>query len=521
MKHSFRFKITFFMVATIALTIILCWFLNRTFLEDFYEYSKKRLISEIYTEINTNITVVDEDVLTDEQKAYLDKIQVSENVKIYLFQEVELNSSFGKMYFTYFVYPEQENISHRDSQGMMGKREYYRIYESVQEYTFPNLFSGLISKVKTLEENDRYQIMTQYDVSMESDFMDLYGTLDCGYKVFVRSGLESIQEAVGISNKFLFLLGSAVVIISTLIAYIFSRRFTKPVLELSGIAQSMSELNFNVKYKVTSKDEIGLLGHSINTLSEKLEQNISELKRANIELQSDIEKKMQIDEIRKDFLSNVTHELKTPIALIQGYAEGLKDNITEDEESKNYYCEVIIDEAVKMNKMVKKLLSLNQIEFGNVQMDIARFDLIALISSVINSTSILFKQKEITVVFNYTEALYVWADEYMIEEVLTNYISNAVNHADGDRIIKISLEQQEQTVRISVFNTGEPIPEEDIENVWVKFYKVDKARTREYGGSGIGLSIVKAIMESHNRTFGVVNHEDGVEFWFELDTFEH
>ena len=149
-----------------------------------------------------------------------------------------------------------------------------------------------------------------------------------------------------------------------------------------------------------------------NILSKKLEQTISELKSANNELQSDNERKTQIDEMRKEFLSNVTHELKTPIALIQGYAEGLKEDIMEDAESRAFYCDVIIDESMKMNKMVKKLLTLNQLEFGNTPVELERFNLTELIQSVLNSMDILRKQKEVTVYFKETEPVYVWADEY-------------------------------------------------------------------------------------------------------------
>ena len=222
--------------------------------------------------------------------------------------------------------------------------------------------------------------------------------------------------------------------------------------------------------------------------------------------------------MRKEFLSNVTHELKTPIALIQGYAEGLQDNINEDEESKDFYCEVIIDEANKMNSMVKKLLTLNQLEFGNEIVEFARFDVVAVIRSVLQSTDILMKQKNIVLHFEGSDPVFVWADEYLVQEVLTNYISNAIHHVSGVNIIEVKLIRKENVIRIAVFNTGEKIPEEDIEKVWIKFYKVDKARTREYGGSGIGLSIVKAIMTSMNQKCGVVNHDTGVEFWFELDT---
>jgi signal transduction histidine kinase len=242
-----------------------------------------------------------------------------------------------------------------------------------------------------------------------------------------------------------------------------------------------------------------------------------ELKRANNELQIDIQKKTEIDEMRKEFLSNVSHELKTPISLIQGYAEGLVENVNEDEESRNFYCEVIIDEANKMNQMVKKLLTLNELEFGSNQVNFERFDIVQLINSVLWSTEILFKQKQVTLHFDEKEPIYVWADEYLIEQVVTNYINNALNHVDGKKIIEIKLIPRDNVLRVAVFNTGNRIPDDELDKIWVKFYKVDKARTRKYGGSGIGLSIVKAIMNSHNKECGVVNHSKGVEFWFELD----
>lgn len=249
-----------------------------------------------------------------------------------------------------------------------------------------------------------------------------------------------------------------------------------------------------------------------------LESTISELKSANNELKQDIEKKTEIDEMRKEFLSNVSHELKTPLALIQGYAEGLQACINDDAQSRDFYCEVIMDEADKMNQMVKKLLTLNQLEFGNEVVPMERFNLTELIHGIINSSSILLEQNDISVTFDESEPMDAWGDEFKVEEVVTNYLSNAIHHAEFDKKIRIWYTRKDSVVRVSVFNTGKQIPEEDLDNVWIKFYKVDKARTREYGGSGIGLSIVKAIMESFHRECGVLNHEDGVEFWFELDT---
>ena len=213
--------------------------------------------------------------------------------------------------------------------------------------------------------------------------------------------------------------------------------------------------------------------------------------------------------MRKEFLSNVSHELKTPIALIQGYAEGLQDNINDDVESREFYCEVIIDEANKMNKMVKKLLTLNQIEFGNNQVSFEHFDIVQVLKSVINSALLLAGQKEAVITMEDYEPLYVWADEYMIEEVVTNYISNAINHVDGEKKINVSMVKHDDVVRVSVFNTGKCIPEDELDKIWIKFYKVDKARTREYGGSGgVYRDSVQAWLPIKNIIGGVVITKD-------------
>ena len=203
--------------------------------------------------------------------------------------------------------------------------------------------------------------------------------------------------------------------------------------------------------------------------------------------------------------------------MIQGYAEGLNECVNDDEESREFYCSVIVDEANKMNKMVKSLLSLNRLEFGSNNIQYEKFDINMVIGGVLNSLDYLIKQYEIQIDFSETNERYVYADEFKIEEVITNYITNAIHYATGEKKIRITEEIHDKTLRVSVFNTGNPIPESELKNIWVKFYKVDKARTREYGGSGIGLSIVKAIMKAHDKQCGVINHEDGVEFWFELD----
>ena len=252
-------------------------------------------------------------------------------------------------------------------------------------------------------------------------------------------------------------------------------------------------------------------------MSAQLEKTISELKSANNQLQKDIEQKEKIEDMRNEFLGNVSHELKTPIALIQGYAEGLKEGVNDDPESREFYCDVIMDEAGKMNVMVKNLLALNQLEFGNDEVQFERFDIVRLVKGVVASCEILVQQAGASVDFVADECLYVWADEFKTEQVVRNYLTNAIHHVENEKRIEVRIIADSGKARISIFNSGKPIPEEDIPKLWDKFYKVDKAHTREYGGNGIGLSIVKAIMESFHQKYGVQNFENGVAFWFELD----
>ena len=372
---------------------------------------------------------------------------------------------------------------------------------------------------RLLEETENYYLTSNMDKMTNTEYLEMWGNLDNGNLFLIMSPLESIRESVDIANKFLAYVGLVATLVSALIILWVTNRITKPIMQLKDISEQMTNLNFETKYKSRGQNEIDLLGEHINQLSTSLENTISELKTANNELQKDLEKKEQIDEMRKEFLSNVSHELKTPLALIQGYAEGLKEGINEnDADSRDFYCDVIMDEANKMSIMVKKLLDLNQLEFGNDIVTLERFDIIELLNNFLQSAEILVKQNDVTVRMNEYPPIYVWADEYKTEEVIRNYFSNAINHVSGERIVEVKCTRMGQKVRISIFNTGEPIPEESLPHIWEKFYKVDKARTREYGGSGVGLSIVKAIMESMNQQYGAVNYTNGVEFWMELET---
>ncbi len=529
MKQSLRFKLSVTLLATVLTTLLVTVLASNLFLEQYYSYGKRNTLVSAFHQINTiyqNTPVTDNNVaavpgwepfgsdsinslksIVNGELA-MERLSQKNNIAIMVYKiegKTEINDT--TLYDLGVVFSTMGNTSTSDSTS-----EGFNIYKDYVRSADRESFRT---------DSKDYSIQQVYVSRLDSSYIYLNGMLDNGYYVMLRTSLQSIEDGAAISNQFYIYVTIGISCISFIFMLFISKKFTSQILDLAHIAKKMSELDFDTKYPVTTEDEIGVLGQSINTLSETLETTLRELKNANAQLKKDLDEKIQIDEMRKEFLSNVSHELKTPIALIQGYAEGLQENISDDQESREFYCDVIMDEAAKMNGIVKKLLDLNQIEFGADTLNIEHFDIVDTVSNMVDSSDILFKQKEVTLKFESEDSIYVWGDVYLIEESFSNYLSNALNHVDGEKIIRVKVEKQGDKARVSVFNTGERIPEEDIDNIWIKFYKVDKARTREYGGSGVGLSIVKATMERLGQKYGVENHEDGVEFWFELDASEN
>ncbi len=485
MKYSMKRQFAFLFIALTTGTILLCLLLNSTLLGTYYLNKKQNALVSAYYSINGASNAGD--ITTEEYDIELKKICEKYNIQVL--------------------------VADGESQAVK-----YSMNDpkTVLRQLLDNIFLG-VDEEDLLQNTESYKMRVVRDFKTQTEYIEMWGMLDNGYLFILRSALEGIRESVSISNHFLAYVGVAAILVSVLLVVWISNRVTKPILELAKISERMKHLDFEAKYSGKDKTEIAILGNNINELSEALEATISELKTVNNELLKDIERKDRVDEKRREFLSNVSHELKTPLALIQGYAEGLKEGINDDAESREFYCDVIMDEAAKMNAMVKNLLTLNQLEAGNEIVSMERFDVTMLVKNQIAASDILLRQKEISIRMEDYGAVYVWGDEFRVEEVFRNYLTNAINYAQGEKIIDIKILEKDERVRISVFNTGNPIPEESVTHLWEKFYKVDKARTREYGGSGIGLSIVKAIMESMNQKYGVVNYDNGVEFWFELD----
>ena len=486
---SIRNKLFISLCIIVLLIISFLIILNNSVLGRFYLYNKKKNLKMAYSIINEFYNNQDS---YNDIEAELDRISAKNDFDILIKDE----------------YNQSIYISSKD------------FFAGLIQMNMMTARSGL-EKNNVLEKNEKYTISEIKDETTNISYIIFVSKLDNGYKIYIRLPMASIEESVKISNKFLYYIALFVIIFGGIVLSIVSRRFSEPIEELDDIAKKMANLDFSQKYNVSqANDEVDNLGRSINKLSDKLESTIKQLKSTNLELEKDVEEQSQIDEMRKSFISDVSHELKTPIALIQGYSEGLIENVNSDEESRKFYAEVILDEATKMDKLVKQLLELMKLEYGKKNFNNTNFNIIELEKEIIRKSEVMLQKENIKIEMPEETAIEVYADEFYIDQVITNYITNAIkycNEINNEKKIKITNEIIDEKVRITVFNTSKGLSEEELVHIWNRFYKIDESRNRDNGGTGIGLSLVKAIMNNYGNEYGARNVKDGIEFYFDLD----
>lgn len=333
-------------------------------------------------------------------------------------------------------------------------------------------------------------------------------------KVMIRNSI--IETSAVFSMRFVLTVMLASLFLMLAVSVWMSMRFTRPITQMNEIAQRMARLDFSCKTQVDSDDEIGELARSLNTLSDSLHAALRELQEKNKRLENEIEAERRVDEMRKGFVVNVSHELKTPLAIIHGYAEGLMDGVADDEAKRLRYCEVIKDESERMHKLVIRLLELSRYESGfDVKKEV--FDLSASVLNIVDVNGGTIEKKGVRLSLDIAEREPVMGDPIMLEQVIQNYIGNALSHVNDGGSIRIYTEPYHGNLRLCVYNSGSHIEHDDLENIWQSFYRADKSHNRAQGRFGLGLSIVKAIMIAHGKDFGVFNTDDGVVFWMEAE----
>lgn len=452
-----------FMVSLVTLGI----FLNSIFLESYYVYKNKGIFISISEKIR-NEYINDKENSDD----YISTIEDIENIRITIVDQnfnIEYNSVSQKKDTDEKRLPKELKQIILDNEKKLSKKFVYY----------------------TEEKNTAKTNKLVFILKMSN-----------GEYIILKKPLKNIEQSVSIANQFYIISGFIMIFIGGIFILIFSKKITKPIIEMSKVAENISNLEFNKRVNIESQDEIGKLGESINKISEKLSTSINGLKQ-------DVER-------RKQLVSNMSHELKTPIGIIKGYAEGLKYGVVDDKEKMAKYCSVIVEECDRMDNLVRELLNHSKMEAGMVEMNITSFDNGEFLSKIVERFKPTFIEKGINFDFKCVDNYVIAADRDMLEKAVNNFITNAIDHVEGEKNIRLTAEKKEKGLKITIFNTGNHIPIEDFEKIWDIYYKVDKARSRKYGGHGLGLSIVKLIVQLHGGIINVENVKDGVVFSLEI-----
>ena len=492
------FLVTFSVILFFLLTIFIT---NTILLQPYYNYMKeKKLTSTLYKISELDYSDTDEFgrasyALGTELKA----IEETDNIRIIILDD-SLNFFYNGM------------------EGVEGTKPLNR-YEGAKQL-FDSLFEKSGDEKRGKGTLESPAISKRRNPKTDTDYLSLFAVIPATvgdeisyHYVMLNTSISAIEDAVTAFNDYALVLGIFAMIISGMLSMVLCSNFVRPILRINDATKRIADMDFSVKLQIRSKDELGQLAESINYLSSELESKINQLSVANTQLKKDIEEKEKIDLMRRELLSNVSHEFKTPLAIIMGYSEGLQLNINNDE--KDYYCSVITDEAVKLNNLAARLLDLAELESGAI-MDISEFSLSELAEERLKTISYMFAERKITTSFESVGDCNVSADYGRIEEVINNLLANASHHTpDGGRI-DVSVSRERNSVQCTVYNSGSHIPDDSLERIWDSFYKVDKARTRKYGGSGLGLKIVSSIVSLHGGTYSAQNTDDGVLFRFSL-----
>ncbi|NLL31027.1 MAG: HAMP domain-containing histidine kinase [Clostridiales bacterium] len=494
MAFSISSKLFIITSSLIFILLIFSMIFQNLFFEDFYLNKKvkdmikeTKKFSELYSYQVSNENILTEALFRFEQNTNSKIALLSLDGKFKFLPNYDKNSDDFQT-LTYFC---AELINNRDL--------LYDVLESGKSTTtiFENEFTKT-TKIGTL---------TPMSLNSFNDSI-----------IVAVSSMHPIREATDVIKEFYIYLFLGFLILGLILTLIYVNLITKPLVKINKVAKGMSNLDFSVKCEVQSDDEIGNLATTLNFLSSSLERSLEDLKQKNIKLQEDIEKERKIEELRKDFVASVSHDLKTPIGIIEGYAEGLRDGIATGKDT-DIYLETIIDEAKKMDKLVTNMLELSKLESGTTELLLENFNILRLIQKLIKRFSLEYASKNINLILNTNlEYCYVIGDSFQLDQVMTNLLSNAFKYTNNNEDVIIEINTTESIVEISVENKGAHIPDDEIENLFNKFYKLDKSRSRfqNKNSSGLGLAIVDRILTLHESKFSLLNTEDGVRFTFTL-----
>ncbi|HPW41389.1 MAG TPA: HAMP domain-containing sensor histidine kinase [Bacillota bacterium] len=455
-KISYRLWVQ--MLLLIGITLGLLWVLQVVMLEQYYLYSQTRNIKQEGIALAKAYEEgMNEELLTEK----------AEELNLKFNAGVEIYSINGERVFGFSLMP-----------MMMGRAVY-------KQEVFLEAAKGE-AIVRQLKHNRLNSNILLVGIPI-GEGPEIKGVM------IVGAPLAAIKETKEIIKEQLFIITVILILISLLLTYYSSKAFTKPILKINEAAAKMAKGNLSVRVDVESSDELGMLSDTINNLSAQLQK---------------------IEQLRKDLIANVSHEFRTPLSLIKGYAETIRDVTGDMKEKRNSQLSIILEETDRLKSLVDDTLNLSQIQSEDFRPDMVPFDIFATVNSIMSRFAHMSEEKGITLDMQWDKAsVVVLGDEPRIEQVIYNFVNNAFNHTASGGWIKISISTNEDNVKIEVSDNGHGIPSEELPYIWDRFYKASK----DDKGKGLGLSIAKEIMEAHNSSYGVESiPEVGTTFWFTL-----
>lgn len=454
-RSNLRYKIWLYLIV-FSLSILLClWLFQVIFLDGYYKwYKTKELINTIET-----ITTTYND---ENYEEILDNISYDRGVCIELIQNNKL------------VY-----ISNLYNKGCMANTQ--------GNYDYKSDF---------IKNNDTSARYTLKNPRFNNQTLVLGLKVNQNTNLFVSASLEPIDATVKILRSQLFYITLLVIVLSLLVSYFISRVISNPIIKMKNKAKCLASGNYNITFENSEIEEI-------NELSKTLNYACSEL--------------IKTEDLRRELMANVSHDLKTPLTMIKAYAELIRDVTYKDKEKMDKNLNTIIEETDRLNILVNDILELSKIQSNVSPLNIEEFDLNELIKSIINRYDIYIEKENYNIEYKEQNNLIIKADKKRIEQVIYNLINNAINYTGDDKKVFIKVKQDKSKIRVEIKDTGKGIEKKDIEYIWDKYYKVDKTHSRVQIGSGIGLSIVKNILINHKFEYGVESKiNKGTTFYFEI-----
>lgn len=487
-KTSLSRKITFYAILLLLFNLFITILITNVALSNYYVNTQEQIFSKIYKDMN-NI----KDYNSEEFKSIV-KYADYNNMFIEIY-----DSSTNKRVYTPYRY---------DSEYFTQKPT------TDSKSTFEMLLEGkecIIVKTDDVEKSD---ILSQ--LNFKYNQLSLLSRINDTQYMLIQTSYDALSQSVLIYLQFTLIAFSVSFIVVIIPVFIVGHTLVKPIKKVSKIAQNIANKDFSEKCTYIGTDEVGVLSESINKMSESIESYMVELQDKNEQLKLDIEKQMEIDASQKMFISNASHELKTPISIVSGYAEGIKYGLAETPEDREKYCDTIINECKRMTNIIKQLLDLSSIENKQYILNIEKNDITKMCHILYDKFLLTMKNNNIEFDINISDNLEAYCDYNEVEKILINFIQNAIKYGDKNGFIKINAYNESEYVYIGVENKGKNLEPDDMKKIWDRFYRLDKSRKRDENSTGLGLSIVKAIMELHNMPYGVKNTKIGVEFYIKL-----